>query len=622
MNKYDVIVIGAGHAGCEAGLAAARMGLTAAVFTISLDGIANMPCNPCVGGSAKGQIVGEIDALGGEMGKAADATMLQSRMLNKGKGAAVHSLRVQCGRQEYHTYMKHTLEQQDKLYLIQDEVTGIAAENGRVCGVKTKLGKFYSSEAVIITTGTYLNGKIFTGEVSYKGGPDGTMSADLLSDSLRMFHVELKRFKTGTPPRVHKRSVDFDRMELQKGDDVIVPFSFDCRKELRNVSNCFITYTNEQTHRIILENITRSAMYSGKITGTGPRYCPSIEDKIVRFTGKDRHQLFVEPVGLNTEECYIQGMSTSLPPDVQEKFIRSIAGLERAEIMRYAYAIEYDCCDTTQLLPTLEFKQIKGLYGAGQFNGTSGYEEAAGQGLLAGINAALAILQKEPLILHRNQAYIGVLIDDLVTKGTNEPYRMMTSRAEFRLTLRQDNAPERLAAAGYRAGLLPQERYDVFLQQEKLVNDELSRLKKTSMKPADEWNRLIVPRGTSPLTTAVRESELLKRPQVHYKDIAMFDNEAKLSPALGEKAEIKIKYEGYVKLQEEQAEKFRNSESLSIPDGLDYSKIDGLRLEAREKLDKLKPVSIGQAYRISGVNPADVSVLMIYLQKSGEYNEK
>lgn len=581
---------------------------------LSLDTIANMPCNPCIGGSAKGQLVCEIDALGGQMGKSADATFIQSRVLNRGKGPAVHSLRVQSDRVKYHSYMKHVLESEPLLDIKQDEVTEICAENGKVTGVKTKLGLFYPAKAVIITTGTYLNGEIHIGELSYSCGPDNVAPAIPLTESLKALGLDIRRFKTGTPARVHKRSIDFSVMEEQSGDDDIIPFSFDNKLPLENKVKCYVTYTNAETHKVILENLDRSPLYSGRIHGIGPRYCPSIEDKIVRFKDKERHQLFVEPMGLDTDEYYLQGMSTSLPVDVQIKFLRTIKGLENVEIMRPAYAIEYDCCNPLELYATLETKKIAGLYGAGQFNCTSGYEEAAAQGLIAGINAARKLDGKAPVILDRASSYIGTLIDDLVTKGCVEPYRMMTSRSEYRLILRQDNAPERLTALGHEIGLINDERYAFFLEMQEKVEAETQRIRRATIHPSDELNKMLTEKGTSPLTQGVKFIELLKRPQIGYNDLKLFDKNApQLSADIISKIEINIKYEGYIKTQEAQIKEMRRLEGKVLPTDLDYKTISGLRLEAQEKLNKHKPLNIGQAGRISGVNPADVSVLLIWL---------
>lgn len=617
LGEYDVAVIGAGHAGCEAALASARLGAKTALFTISLDGIANMPCNPSIGGTAKGHIVKEIDALGGEMGRAADATFLQSRMLNLGKGPAVHSLRVQADRVAYHTLMKKTLEHQPNLEIKQAEVVDIRLdESGAVSEIETALGAVYRVRTVILASGTYLNGKIHVGEASYIAGPDGSIAATGLSKNLIRIGVELRRFKTGTPARVHRRSIDFSKLERQEGDTEIIPFSADTERELKNTVACYIAYTNEKTHKVILDNLDRSPLYSGRIEGIGPRYCPSIEDKIVRFSDKPRHQLFIEPMGLDTDEMYLQGMSSSLPEDVQLAFLRTIEGLEHVEIMRNAYAIEYDCCDPTQLLPTLEFKKIPGLYGAGQFNGTSGYEEAAGQGLVAGINAARKVLGKTPVILDRMSSYIGTLIDDLVTKGCMDPYRMMTSRSEYRLILRQDNADERLTPLGYEIGLLGTERIEKLKNKLDGTKEELSRLEKIVLPPSEKLNCLLVSRETSPVTTGVRAIDLLKRPQISYADLKPFDPERPVvSREIAEQVEIRLKYEGYIKRQLQQVEQMRKLESHTLPSqDFDYHVVNGLRLEAIEKLNKIHPLNIGQASRISGVSPADITVLTIWLE--------
>ncbi len=581
-----------------------------------------MPCNPCIGGSAKGQLVCEIDALGGEMGKAADATFLQSRILNKGKGPAVHSLRVQSDRMKYHSYMKHTLENEPNLDVKQGEVTEICVENGQVTGIMTRLGAFYGTKAVIITTGTYLNGEIHIGELSYACGPDNVAPAIPLTESLKKLGLDIRRFKTGTPARVHKRSIDFSVMEEQCGDDEIIPFSFDNELPLENKVKCYVTYTNAETHKVILDNLHRSPLYSGRIHGVGPRYCPSIEDKIVRFADKERHQLFVEPMGLDTDEYYLQGMSTSLPEDVQLKFLRTIKGLEKVEIMRPAYAIEYDCCNPLELYASLEFKKIKGLFGAGQFNCTSGYEEAAAQGLIAGVNAVRGIEGKQPFILDRASSYIGTLIDDLVTKGCVEPYRMMTSRSEYRLILRQDNAPERLTDYGYEIGLVSEERYAKFRKMMDTVSEETERIKKTTVHASDELNAMLTERGTSPLTHGIKFIELLKRPQIGYNDIKPFDKWApELSADIISKIEINVKYEGYIKTQQAQIKEMRRLENKLLPTDIDYKTVSGLRLEAQEKLNKHKPLNIGQAGRISGVNPADVSVLLIWLAAKGSSDD-
>lgn len=621
LDYYDVIVIGAGHAGCEAALAAARLGCKTAVFTLSLDAIANMPCNPCIGGSAKGQLVRELDSLGGEMGRAADATFIQSRMLNKGKGPAVHSLRVQSDRVKYHTFMKSVLEHTENLDIKQAEVTEVCAENGKITGIKTRLGAFYPAGCVIITTGTYLGGKIHIGELNYQSGPDNVSAALQLTDNLKKLGLSMRRFKTGTPARVHKRSIDFSVMEEQEGDEYITPFCFDNTFKLENKVKCYVTYTNAETHRIILDNLDRSPLYAGRIQGVGPRYCPSIEDKIVRFSDKPRHQLFVEPMGLDTDEYYLQGMSSSLPEDVQIMFLRTIKGLEHVEIMRPAYAIEYDCCDPLELYPTLEFKKISGLFGAGQFNCTSGYEEAAAQGLIAGMNAAMKIKCREQYIPDRTTSFIGTLIDDLVTKGCVEPYRMMTSRSEYRLLLRQDNANERLIPVGHKFGLVSDERYRKFLDRKEMLEKETERIKKATVYPSEELNSMLESKGTSPITQGIKFIELLKRPQIDYRDLIRFDENApELEHDIIDKLEINIKYEGYIKTQTEKIEQMKRFEEKKLPTDIDYKTISGLRIEAQEKLNKYKPLNIGQAGRISGVNPADVSVLLIWLsgRKHGE----
>ena len=614
-GDYDIAVIGAGHAGCEAGLAAARLGMKTLVFSISLEAVANMPCNPHIGGSSKGHLVREIDALGGEMGKNIDKTMIQIKMLNTSKGPAVHSLRAQADRKKYHMEMKHTLEKQENLYLKQGKIVDIKVENGKVVGIETAVGAIYGVKAVVVATGTYLKGKIFMGEFSEESGPDGVAAANKLSDSLKRIGVDLVRFKTGTPARINKRSIDFSKMEVQKGDDNIVPFSFEDEIKDLNQADCYLTYTNEETHKIIRENLHRSPLYAGKIEGTGPRYCPSIEDKVVRFSDKPRHQAFVEPVGLDTDEMYIQGLSSSLPEDVQIALYHTIPGLENAEFTRSAYAIEYDCIDPSNLKLSLEYKGIDGLFMAGQTNGTSGYEEAACQGLIAGINAAQKIKGKEPVILDRSQAYIGVLIDDIVTKGTNEPYRMMTSRAEYRLLLRQDNADLRLTEIGHEVGLISDERYQRFLNKKANIEKEIQRLKNTVVKPTKEVNELLIKYGTSELSTGTKMSELLKRTELDYEKLASIDeNRPNLTLQEKEEVEIQVKYEGYIKMQEAQVEKFKKLETKLLPENIDYESLNGLSLEARQKLNKFKPRSIGQASRISGVSPADISVLLIYLQ--------
>ncbi|WP_303835529.1 tRNA uridine-5-carboxymethylaminomethyl(34) synthesis enzyme MnmG [Ruminococcus flavefaciens] len=615
MGEFDVAVVGAGHAGVEAALASARLGCKTVMFTISLDQIANMPCNPSIGGTAKGHLVREIDALGGEMGKAADKCFIQSRMLNRGKGPAVHSLRAQEDRVKYHEYMKNVCENQKNLYVKQAEIAEIITENNKIIGVRTSLGAEYAVKAVIIATGTYLKGKIHIGEVSYESGPDSALPSKYLSKSLAENGVELRRFKTGTPCRVNKRSINFDIMERQDGDEKNVPFSFETEIEgLENKVSCYITYTNSKTHEVILSNLDRSPLYSGRIEGVGPRYCPSIEDKIVRFSDKPRHQLFVEPMGMSTEEYYLQGMSSSLPEDVQLAFLRTIDGLEDVEIMRPAYAIEYDCCNPNQLLPTLEFKNLQGLYGAGQFNGSSGYEEAAAQGIVAGINAALKIKEKEPMILDRASSYIGTLVDDLVTKGCADPYRMMTSRSEYRLILRQDNADQRLTPIGYKLGLISHERYERLLEKERLTASEINRLSKLNVSPTNALNDFLIEKGTSPLSTGCKMTDLIRRPQINYNDLAEFDTERpNLDWEVCEQVELQIKYEGYIQKQLAQIEQMRKIESKKLPQDLDYSLIYGLRLEAVEKLNKIKPLSIGQASRISGVSPADISMLAVWL---------
>ena len=615
-DTYDIVVIGGGHAGIEAALASARLGLKTCIFSITLEGVANLPCNPSIGGTAKGHLVREIDALGGEMGKAADANFIQSRILNKGKGPAVHSLRAQIDRKKYQSDMKHRLELCENLHLRQAEIVEVTAnEDGSVKSVITMAGAEYPCRAAIVCTGTYLKSRIIIGEFSQESGPDGVFPANGLSDSLRRLGVELVRFKTGTPSRINKRSIDFSVLEEQLGDEEITPFSFETEGELTNQVSCHITYTNAETHKIILDNLDRSPLYAGDIKGIGPRYCPSIEDKIVRFKDKERHQLFVEPMGLDTEEMYLQGFSSSMPEDVQLKMIRSLKGFENAQVTRNAYAIEYDCANPLQLKPTLEFKNISGLFGAGQFNGSSGYEEAAAQGLIAGINAAHKLLGREPFILERSEAYIGTLIDDLVTKGTNEPYRMMTSRSEYRLLLRQDNADLRLTEHGYKIGLISEERYQKFLKKKEQIEKETERLKKLVFPPSEAVLNLLKELNCTPISTGIHADELLKRPEVTYEALAVVDKDRpKLPKDVCEQVEISIKYEGYISRQLSQAEQFAKLENKKLPADIDYTKIDGLRLEARQKLDKIRPVSLGQASRISGVSPADIAVLLIYLK--------
>ena len=615
-GNYDVAVIGAGHAGIEAALASARLGCKTAIFTINMDAVGNCPCNPSIGGTAKGHLVREIDALGGEMGKTADECFLQSRMLNRGKGPAVHSLRAQIDRRKYSDTMKHKLELQENLELRQAEITDIQkSENGYT--LTTRMLAVYECKAVIIATGTYLGGRIFVGEVSYESGPDGIFPATELGKSLKNLGLPLRHFKTGTPARVLKSSIDFSELEVQKGDEPPQPFSYETENLGENKVDCHISWTNEKTKQVILENIHRSPLYAGRIEGVGPRYCPSFEDKIMRFKDKPRHQLFIEPCGLSTEEMYLQGMSSSLPEEVQLKFYHTIKGLEHCVIMRPAYAIEYDCVDPLSMNATLEFKDFPNLYGAGQFNGSSGYEEAAAQGLVAGINAALKVLGRKQVIFTRDNSYIGTLVDDLVTKGANEPYRMMTSRSEYRLVLRQDNADERLTPLGYEIGLITKERYNKFLKKQEQKKAEIKRLKSTVISPTEEVNRILVSRETSEITTGVRLIDLLKRPQLGYEELKAVDTDRPdLDPNIFEQVEIEIKYEGYIQKQLKQVEQMRKLETKLLPKDFDYREIKGLRLEAQEKLNKIKPLNIGQASRISGVSPADISVLLIWLAQN------
>ena len=616
-GNCDIAVIGAGHAGIEAALAAARLGCHTILFTINMDAVGNMPCNPAIGGTGKGHLVREIDALGGEMGVAADKACIQYRMLNRGKGPAVHSLRAQADRRKYQQVMKHTLEKQENLDLKQAQIVKILTQNGVVTGVQTQLGAIYNAKAVIIATGTFLDSTIITGEVVIESGPDGMHASHGLADDLRNLGLPLRRFKTGTPPRINRRSIDFSKMELQPGDEKAEPFSFRTTNAVYNQAVCYLTYTNAETHRIIRENLHRSPMYDGTISGVGPRYCPSIETKLVRFADKERHQLFIEPCGLDTEEMYIQGFSSSLPEDVQIAMIRTVPGLEKAEMMRPAYAIEYECVDPTALLPTMETKAIVGLYGAGQFNGSSGYEEAAAQGLIAGINAALKIQGKDPLILTRDTSYIGTLIDDLVTKGTEEPYRIMTSRSEYRLLHRQDNADQRLTHIGAAVGLVPAEQLAAVEEKYAAVQREMNRLESNGVAASAALNAMLESLDSAPVANSARLADLLRRPNVTYADIAPFDPDRPVLPdAVTEEVEIQIKYAGYLTRQQRQVAEFKKEESRLLPPDLDYSAIGGLRLEAREKLSAIRPLSIGQAGRISGVSPADIAVLLIWLEQN------
>ena len=618
LGTYDVIVIGAGHAGIEAAHAAARLGARTAVFTLSLDFIGNMPCNPSIGGTAKGHLVREVDALGGLMGLAADATYLQSRMLNRGKGPAVHSLRVQTDRKRYHIWMKHALEQTANLDIHQGEIVGVDVQDGKVCGVFTNLHGYYACKAVVIATGTNLGGRIFVGDAHYDSGPDGTHAATALTRCLVENGFTLRRFKTGTPARVHRRSIDFSKLECQPGDPdaELQPFSFMTRVPMHNKVNCYIAYTNPATHKVILDNLHRSPLYGGDIQGVGPRYCPSIEDKVVRFKEKERHPVFVEPCGEDTEEMYLQGLSSSLPEAVQNEMYRTIAGFEHLEIMRPAYAIEYDCVDPTTLKPTLESKVVGGIYGAGQFNGTSGYEEAAVQGFVAGVNAALKLLGREPLVLQRSDGYIGTLIDDLVTKGTEEPYRIMTSRSEYRLLHRQDNADERLTPIGYRIGLIPAEQAQAVAEKYEAVRREQRRLEHTGVPAGPALNGFLQARGSAEVVSSARLADLLRRPELHYAELAPFDPERpELPAAVTRQVEIRVKYAGYLQRQEQQIEAFRREESRLLPPEIDYAHIEGLRVEARQKLNEIRPLSVGQASRISGVSPSDIAVLLIWLQQ-------